>query len=163
MINENVLLEAYQIQKLLKYGAPFIMMDKVIEYERGSHLIAIKAVSMGDPFLAGHFPTLPIMPGVLITEALAQSAALMLILEDLEWVPGQAISPIQNDQFGALGNIEMRFIQSVFPGNLLKLEVEIDWRKGGASAVKVEARVGDDLCAKGRLTMMSVSQDQLIS
>ncbi|AZA53942.1 3-hydroxyacyl-ACP dehydratase FabZ [Chryseobacterium sp. G0201] len=157
----ETLLESYQISQILKYRHPFLLIDKVIGYIPGKELTAVKAVSMGEPYFAGHFPDFPIMPGVLITEALAQASSLMLALDDMEWGKGKFFPTEERSLVGVLGNVQINFLKSVLPGNLLKLEVSIDWRKGPACSLHVEASVENSLCVKGKITIMSIDKSKL--
>ncbi|PWN71789.1 3-hydroxyacyl-[acyl-carrier-protein] dehydratase FabZ [Chryseobacterium phosphatilyticum] len=157
------ILESYQIIKLLQYRYPFLLIDRVTEYEKGKRLKAVKAVSAGEPCFSGHFPDYPIMPGVLITEALAQSSSLMTVLDALDWKIGDGIPESQSDSMGVLGNVQISFLQSVLPGNLLELDVELDWKKGSASSIHVKASVEGNVCAKGKITVMTVNKNTMFS
>ncbi|MGE8528786.1 3-hydroxyacyl-ACP dehydratase FabZ [Chryseobacterium rhizosphaerae] len=159
----KAILESYQISQIVKYRYPFLLIDKVTEYVKGERLKAVKAVSMGEPYFSGHFPDFPIMPGVLITEALAQTSSLMTVLDSLDWQAGSEIPTSEATSMGVLGSVQISFLQSVLPGNLLELEVSIDWKKGSASSVNVKASVEGSLCAKGKITVMSVDKSKISS
>lgn len=159
----QAILESYQITQILKYRYPFLLIDKVTEYVKGERLKAIKAVSMGEPYFAGHFPGFPIMPGVLITEALAQASSLMTLLDSLGWEAGSELPASESASMGVLGSVQISFLQAVLPGNLLELEVSIDWKKGSASSVNVIASVESSICAKGKITVMSVDKNKIFS
>ncbi|BAP30978.1 3-hydroxyacyl-[acyl-carrier protein] dehydratase FabZ [Chryseobacterium sp. StRB126] len=157
----EALLESYQITQILKYRHPFLLIDKVTGYIPGKELTAVKAVSMGEPYFTGHFPDFPIMPGVLITEALAQASSLMLALDDLEWEKGGPLPPTERPIIGVLGNVQINFLKSVLPGCLLQLEVSIDWRKGPACSIYVKASAEGSVCAKGKVTVMFIDKSKL--
>lgn len=159
----KAILESYQISQIVKYRYPFLLIDKVTEYVKGERLKAVKAVSMGEPYFSGHFPDFPIMPGVLITEALAQTSSLMTLLDSLDWQAGSEIPTSEATSMGVLGSVQISFLQSVLPGNLLELEVSIDWKKGSASSVNVKASVEGSICAKGKITVMSVDKSKISS
>ncbi|GEN68631.1 3-hydroxyacyl-ACP dehydratase FabZ [Chryseobacterium rhizosphaerae] len=159
----KAILESYQISQIVKYRYPFLLIDKVTEYVKGERLKAVKAVSMGEPYFSGHFPDFPIMPGVLITEALAQTSSLMTVLDSLDWQAGSEIPTSEATSMGVLGSVQISFLQSVLPGNLLELEVSIDWKKGSASSVNVKASVEGSICAKGKITVMSVDKSKISS
>ncbi|MDC8099847.1 MULTISPECIES: 3-hydroxyacyl-ACP dehydratase FabZ [Chryseobacterium] len=159
----KAILESYQISQIVKYRYPFLLIDKVTEYVKGERLKAVKAVSMGEPYFSGHFPDFPIMPGVLITEALAQASSLMTVLDSLDWQAGSEIPTSEAALMGVLGSVQISFLQSVLPGNLLELEVSIDWKKGSASSVNVKASVEGSVCAKGKITVMSVDKSKISS
>lgn len=157
----KAILEAHDLLKILKYRHPFLMIDKILHYERNQELRAIKAVSMGENYFAGHFPDFPIMPGVLITESLAQASSLFLALDDLGWENGQPIPQQEQPKIGVLGNTNISFLRSVLPGSILELEVKLDWRKGSACSIHVKALVEGEVCAKGKVTVMSIDKNKL--
>ncbi|AZA83931.1 3-hydroxyacyl-[acyl-carrier-protein] dehydratase FabZ [Chryseobacterium lactis] len=157
------ILESYQITQILQYRYPFLLIDRVTEYVKDDSLKAVKAVSAGEPYFAGHFPNFPIMPGVLITEALAQASSLMMVLNNLDWKPSDPIPSFHTTTIGVLGNVQISFLKSVLPGSLLELDVKLDWRKGSASSVNVKASVEGSVCAKGKITVMSVDQNTIFS
>ncbi|PAM95870.1 hypothetical protein B4N84_04800 [Flavobacterium sp. IR1] len=159
----QAILESYQILQILNYRFPFQLIDKVTNYKRGKELKAIKAVSMGEPYFAGHFPDFPIMPGVLITEALSQAASLMIALDDLGWEAGNSIPSAQRNVIGVLGSTQINFLKSVLPGSLLELDVNVNWRKGAACSINVKASVEGIICAKGKITVMMVDKNKLFS
>ena len=109
-------IEIDEIRNLLPHRYPFLLIDRVIDYEKEVSLTAIKNVSMNEPFFQGHFPVKPIMPGVLIIEALAQAAALF----------GGVNLPKTDEQplYYLVGVDKARFRQPVVPGDQLKLEVK---------------------------------------
>ncbi len=130
-----------EIQKIIPHRYPFLLVDKVLELEPGKRAVAIKNVSVNEPFFQGHFPGLPIMPGVLIVEALAQTAGIAAN-EDTE---GGA-------KLGVFASIdEMKFKWQVTPGDTLRLEVEILSSKMGIVKAKVKATVEDKIAAEGEI------------
>ncbi|RNA63534.1 3-hydroxyacyl-ACP dehydratase FabZ [Chryseobacterium nematophagum] len=157
----QAILESHQIIQILNYRFPFLLIDKITDYKKGTELKAIKAVSMGEPYFAGHFPDFPIMPGVIITEALSQAASLMVALDDLGWEVGMPIPLVERSVIGVLGNTQINFLKSVLPGNLLELAVNVDWRKGAACSISVKASVEGSICAKGKITVMTVDKNKL--
>lgn len=159
----QAILESYQISQLLNYRYPFLLIDKVTGYVKNKSLKAVKAVSMGEPYFSGHFPDFPIMPGVLITEALAQASSLMTVLDYQDWKAGDVVPTSESSAMGVLGSIQISFFKSVLPGNLLELDVSLDWKKGAASSVNVRASVEGDTCAKGKIMVMSVDKNKMFS
>ncbi|PKF74862.1 3-hydroxyacyl-ACP dehydratase FabZ [Chryseobacterium sp. PMSZPI] len=157
----KTILESYQILQILKYRYPFLLIDKVIEYEKGHKLKALKAVSIGEPYFSGHFPDYPIMPGVLVTEGLAQASSLMTVLDGANWEPDHEVSVKEQTSMGVLGSVQINFLKSVLPGSLLELDVEIDWKKGVATSLNVKASVGESVCAKGKITVMLIDQNKI--
>lgn len=113
------LIDNIQIRKLLPHRYPFLLVDKVIAMDSGRRITAIKNVTANEPFFNGHFPEAPIMPGVLMIEALAQASGLLLR-------GSQAVLPAEElDMFFLAGIHEARFRRMVLPGDQLELEVEV--------------------------------------
>lgn len=128
-----------EIRELLPHRYPFLLVDKVLELEAGKRVVAQKNVSANEPFFQGHFPEYPIMPGVLIVEALAQTAGLAV-----------AVIEENKGKLGVFAGIEeMKFKNQVVPGDILILEAEILMSKLGVTKAKVVARVGDKVAAEG--------------
>lgn len=109
-------MDIQKIQSLLPHRYPFLLVDRVIETEPGKRLVAIKNVSVNEPFFQGHFPSKPVMPGVLLIEAMAQATGL-LAMESAE-VPKEAI-------YYLVGVDKARFKSPVVPGDQVRLEVEV--------------------------------------
>ncbi|MDD5653977.1 MAG: 3-hydroxyacyl-ACP dehydratase FabZ, partial [Candidatus Omnitrophica bacterium] len=138
------MLDIEAIQKVLPQRIPFLMIDRVIELEPGKKVIAIKNVTINEKFFAGHFPQAPIMPGVLIIEAMAQSA-IMLFCDGQE-------SAAQNQKTYYLSSVKVRFTSPVVPGDQLKLTVEPVKVVSNAAIVNALAEVGNKEVAKGELS-----------
>ena len=109
-------MDIQKIQSLLPHRYPFLLVDRVLESEPGKRLVALKNVSINEPFFQGHFPTKPVMPGVLLIEAMAQATGL-LAMESAE-VPKEAI-------YYLVGVDKARFKRPVVPGDQLVFEVEV--------------------------------------
>ena len=139
------------ILRILPHRFPFLMIDRVIEITRRERIVAIKNVTMNEPFFAGHFPNLPIMPGVLIVEAIAQAGGALLLTE----VEDRA------DKLMVFTGIERaRFRRPVVPGDQLRIEVEVKaWR---VSAVRMEGKVfvGDKRVAEATVTCQLVDRSR---
>lgn len=140
------MLSNIEVQELLPHRYPFLLIDKVLEAEPGKKAVAIKNVSANEPFFQGHFPGNPIMPGVLILEALAQTAAVAgLLLEE------------NKGKLGVFTGIEgMKFRKQVVPGDTLKLEAEFIVFKLGMGKVKVLATVDGQVAAEGEIRFAMV-------
>ena len=135
------MLDAKQILDLLPHRYPFIMVDRVLEIEPGRRVVAIKNVSVNEPYFQGHFPGHPVMPGVLILEALAQAGAVALLA-----------APEHQGKLGLFAGLEgVRFRRQVVPGDQLRLEVEITRLRGSIGRGKGKAYVGGELAAEGEL------------
>ncbi|EPR10101.1 3-hydroxyacyl-ACP dehydratase FabZ [Ruminiclostridium papyrosolvens] len=130
-----------EVRELLPHRYPFLLVDKVIELEPGKKVVAIKNVSINEPFFQGHFPEYPIMPGVLIVEALAQAAGIAVaVLEE------------NKGKLGVFAGIEaMKFKNQVMPGDVLTLEAEIIMSKLGVTKAKVKASVDGKVAAEGEI------------
>jgi 3-hydroxyacyl-[acyl-carrier-protein] dehydratase len=132
-------LDSAGIQSTIPHRFPFLLVDRLVDLERGRSAVGIKNVSAGEPYFAGHFPGHPVMPGVLIVEALAQTAAL-LVME-----PGQGTIPL------FMGIDRARFRRPVVPGDQLRLEVEVLQRRRNVVKVRGRAMVGEELAAEAEI------------
>lgn len=158
----TTILHAIDIQAVIPHRYPFQLIDRVIEYRPGEQITALKAVTIGEPFFSGHFPDLPIMPGVLVIEALAQTASVLLELTGSGWVPGAPVPKSEGSQVGVLGNVKVNMIRPVWPGCFLRLHARVDWRKDTATALKVEAYADDELCAQGSMVVALTEKQKLL-
>ena len=143
----SVVLDVEGIQKILPHRPPFLLVDRVVAHEQGKRLLAWKNVTMGEPFFVGHFPGHPVMPGVLILEALAQAAALLAIL-DLP--PEDTKSKVTY----LLGIDNARFRRTVVPGDRLELEVRVMKHKGAVWRIQGTARVDEQVAAEADFLAM---------
>lgn len=133
-----------QVLELLPHRFPFLMVDKVIKLERDKTLHAIKNVTINEPFFVGHFPVKPVMPGVLIVEALAQAAAILARLSS-DYKPGESLFYL-----GAIENA--RFKKMVFPGDQLHLNIEILKRRASIWKFKGVASVDGNVVCTAEMT-----------
>jgi 3-hydroxyacyl-[acyl-carrier-protein] dehydratase len=134
-------LDVEGVQRLLPHRPPFLLVDRVIEHEQGKRLLAWKNVTMGEPFFVGHFPGHPVMPGVLILEALAQAAALLAILD----LPAE---DTKSKVTYLMGIDNARFRRTVVPGDRLELEVKVVKHKGAVWKTQGIARVDGQVAAE---------------
>ena len=140
------MLNKEQIKEIIPQREPFLMIDEVEEYTPGESCTAYKNVCINEPYFAGHFPGNPIMPGVLIVEALAQTGAVAIL--SMEENKGK------NALFGGID--KLRFKKSVLPGDVLKLEVKIIKKKGPIGVGEAIASVNGKVVTKGELTFAIV-------
>ena len=140
------MLNKEQIESIIPQRDPFLMIDEVEEYQPGEYCIGYKHVTGNEYFFKGHFPGNPIMPGVLITESLAQAGAVAIL--SLEENKGK------NALFAGID--KMKFKKMVVPGDKLKLEVRIIKRKGPIGVGEAIATVDGKIAAKGELTFALV-------
>lgn len=140
------MLNKEEIKKIIPQREPFLMIDEVEKYIPGESAIAYKNVDEKEWYFKGHFPGNPIMPGVLITEALAQTGAVAIL--SMEENKGK------NALFGGID--KMKFKKVVVPGNRMKLEVKIIKRKGPVGIGEAIATVDEKIVAKGELTFAVV-------
>ena len=137
-------MEIKGIMEHLPHRYPFLLVDRVVSMELGKRIHAYKNVSFNEPHFTGHFPHHPVMPGVLIMEALAQAAGILSFkTEDKK--------PTQSDVFYFAGIDDARFKRPVMPGDQLHLHVEIERQMRGVWKFKGEARVDGQLAAEARL------------
>ena len=140
----QTILDIREVMAMLLHRAPFLLVDKVIAYEKGKSLTAIKNVTYNEPFFPGHFPLVPTMPGVLILEALAQTCGLLVGLES-------GIRPESGTIFYFAGIDNARFKRIVVPGDQLQLYVELDKVKRHIYWFKVRASVDGEMAAEAEL------------
>ncbi len=139
------MMDIHQILKQLPHRYPLLLVDRVIALDKGKSIRALKNVTINEPFFTGHFPHRPVMPGVLMLEALAQAAAL-LAFDALN------TSPDENTVYYFAGIEAARFKRPVEPGDQLILDVELLRMKAGIFKFKGRAMVGEELAAEAELT-----------
>ena len=137
--------------RMLPHRYPFLMVDRVVEVGDGKAR-TLKNVSNNEPFFVGHFPGNPVMPGVLIIEALAQSAAILALAE---------VKSERQRMFMLTGIERARFRRPVVPGDQLDMEVTVIRRRGPLWKMRAEARVGGEIAAEAELSAMEVPEEKL--
>lgn len=140
-------LDIKEILKIVPHRFPFLLIDKIVELEEGKRAVAIKNVTMNEHFFQGHFPDHPIMPGVLIVEALAQVGVVMALR--MPQAEGKLV------YFAGID--EVRFRRPVIPGDQLRLEVETIWARGALGKMKGKATVDGEVAAEGEF-MFSLAE-----
>ena len=137
------MLDIIQIMEILPHRYPFLLVDRVLEMEPGKRIVALKNVTMNEPFFQGHFPGHPVMPGVLIIEAMAQVAAIMA------YCTSGSTADKKVSYFMAIDNA--RFRKPVKPGDTLRIEIETIFHKRGIWSVAGKTYVGDTLVTEAEL------------
>ncbi|HMX09962.1 MAG TPA: 3-hydroxyacyl-ACP dehydratase FabZ [Burkholderiaceae bacterium] len=137
-------MDIHQILKKLPHRYPFLLVDRVLEVEPGVRIKALKNVTINEPFFVGHFPHRPVMPGVLMLEALAQAAGILAFVTE-------GTEPDENTVFYFAGIDGARFKRPVEPGDQLTLEVSVDRIRAGIYKFNATARVGEELACEAQL------------
>ncbi len=136
------MLSIEQIMEIIPHRPPFLLVDRILEIEEGVRAVGLKQVTINEPFFQGHFPGQPIMPGVLIIEALAQVGAVALLSQ-----------PEHRGKVAYFARIDgVRFRKPVTPGMSLRLEVSLDKMRGPVGKGKGLAKVDDAVVAEGEFT-----------
>ncbi len=138
------MMDIHQILKQLPHRYPFLLVDRVLSIETGKRIVALKNVTMNEPFFTGHFPHRPVMPGVLILEAMAQAAALLSF-------DTQGVTPDDKTVYYFAGIDGARFKRPVEPGDQLTLDVTLERAKAGIFKFKGVTRVGDEVACEAEL------------
>ena len=137
-----MVLDINEIMKILPHRPPFLLVDRIIELEPGKRIVGLKNVSMNEPFFVGHFPNFPVMPGVLIIEAMAQTGGVLALRDE----------SIGSDKLVLFASIEeAKFRRPVVPGDQLRLELEVLQRHTTFARMKGKAFVGDKVAAQAIL------------
>ena len=137
-------LRAAEILKILPHRYPFLLVDRVIEVDGDRRLVALKNVSFNEPFFQGHFPSAPVMPGVLTIEAMAQAGAIMGLLHSKP-------EDVKNTVVYFMGIDEARFRRPIVPGDQLRIVVNVLRRKAIVWKMHGEVWVGEELAAEATL------------
>lgn len=139
-----MMLDIRDIMEIIPHRQPMLLVDKVEILEEEKRAVGYKGVTYNEPFFAGHFPAEPVMPGVLILEAMAQTTA-VLLLNRKE----------MRGKIGYFGGInKAKFRKKVLPGSLLRMEIEVVKRRGPVAVVSGKAYADDGLAAEGEMTFM---------
>jgi 3-hydroxyacyl-[acyl-carrier-protein] dehydratase len=141
-----------RIKRMIPHRYPFLLIDKVVNIEVNRFAIGIKNVTVNEPHFDGHFPTIPVMPGVLIIEAMAQTSAI-LVVETLDLID-------KNLLVYFMGIDSAKFRKPVGPGDTLELHVTVARGRGKIWKFTGEAKVGDALCAEAEFAAMILTPEE---
>lgn len=137
-------MDIHEVLKHLPHRYPFLLIDRVVDYRKDEWITAIKNVSINEPFFPGHFPMRPVMPGVLVLEAMAQACAILSF-------KSEDLLPSPNAVYYFVGINEARFKRPVEPGDQLFLRADLKRKLRGMWIFETEARVGDEVAATAEL------------
>ncbi len=146
-------LDIRQILDLLPHRYPFLLVDRVLDYTAGECITAIKNVSMNEPFFQGHFPGVPVMPGVLIMEALAQAGGILVVKS--------LASDVQNNLFLFTGMERVRFRKPVYPGDRLEMHCRLLRHKLKLWKMAGKAYVDGQLAAEAEMTAAIMGKEEM--
>ena len=137
-------MDIHEILKRLPHRYPFLLVDRVLELEKGKRILALKNVTMNEPFFSGHFPNRPVMPGVMMLEALAQAAAILAF-------DNVGVMPDDKTVFYFVGIDNARFKRPVEPGDQLMLHATLDRSRAGIVKFTAHAKVGEHIVVSADL------------
>ena len=141
---ESTVLEIEDIKKLIPHRYPFLLVDRITELVPGERVVGIKCVTANEPFYQGHFPEYPVMPGVLILEALAQAGAVMMLHGS------------ERPQIPFFAGIDgAKFRRPVVPGDQLRLELDVVQQRRGSCRLQAKAFVGEEMAAEAEIFAVS--------
>jgi 3-hydroxyacyl-[acyl-carrier-protein] dehydratase len=143
------MMDVKEIQSILPHRYPFLLVDRILEIEPGKRAVAIKNVTINEHFFLGHFPGNPIMPGVLIVEAMAQVAGIMAF-----------ISGVQGDTVYFMSIEKAKFRKPVVPGDQLRLDITTIQQRGNVWKFSGSATVDEKLVSEAEFTAMLTKKDQ---
>lgn len=150
MTDANEIIDIKEIMTMLPHRYPFLLIDRVVDFVPDESAVGIKNVTMNEPHFTGHFPGEPVMPGVLIVEAMAQTAAIVVV---------KSINADMEDRLVYFMTIDnARFRKPVTPGDRLKIHVEKIQSRGMVWKFKGRAMVDDTLCAEATFSAMIADQ-----
>ncbi len=144
---DKVVFDVNQVQEIIPHRPPFLMVDRVTEFQEGERIVCEKAVTINEPFFAGHFPGKPVMPGVLVLEAMAQAGAI-LALKSSE-------GPGSGKILYLVGADNVKWKRMVVPGDTLRVEMKFIKRRGNFWFIDGNATVEGEVVAQGEIMAMA--------
>jgi beta-hydroxyacyl-ACP dehydratase FabZ len=143
------MLTIHEIMKILPHRYPMLLVDRVLEIEEGKRIVGIKNVTANEPFFQGHFPGAPVMPGVLIVEAMAQCGAILFLRDIAD----------RDQKLFLFGGVDKaRFRRPVVPGDQLRLECELVQRRGNSVKIHGTATVDGNVVAEAEMLSIMVER-----
>lgn len=144
--NVNETMDIMRIMKMIPHRYPILLVDRIIEFVAGERIVGLKNVTMNEPHFMGHFPDFPVMPGVLIIEAMAQTAACFVV---------RTLGPESEGKLVYFMSIdEAKFRKPVVPGDSVHIQATVIQSRRNVWKFRGEARVGDTLCAEAIFSAM---------
>lgn len=154
MDNNRYMYDLSEVYSILPHRSPFLFVDGVVSFSSGKSIVCEKQLRSDEPFFAGHFPERPIMPGVLISEALAQTSGLLIGLTR----KNETSSSGKRDMNLVLAGVNMKFTTPAKPGDTLHLKAQLQKQYGSLFLFTVEAFIEDTKIAAGTLTLAEAPQ-----
>lgn len=152
MEDQVPVLEIQSIMKFLPHRYPFLLVDRIIEYRENERIVGLKNVTINEPYFQGHFPGVPIMPGVLIIEAMAQAGGVLVF---------KALQNRDEKLVFFMGIENARFRKPVRPGDQLRLEMTVLRSRARVGKLNGKAYVGDNLVAEADIMFSLVDRDSV--
>lgn len=144
-------IDIHGILELLPHRYPMLLVDRIIDYKKLEYIVGLKNVTMNEPFFQGHFPARPVMPGVMIVEAMAQTGG-VLIMQEYDNIEDYVIF------FMTIDNVKFR--KPVIPGDQLNMKIEVKRFRGNVAKLNGTAMVGEQVVASAVFTSMLVKKDE---
>lgn len=145
-MSESQTIDIMRIMDMIPHRYPILLVDRIVEFEADQYAVGLKNVTFNEPHFQGHFPRMPVMPGVLIVEAMAQTSAILVVQTLGKAAEGKLVYFMTID--------EAKFRKPVTPGDTLMIHVTKERSRGGVWKFRGEARVGDALCAEATYSAM---------
>lgn len=144
------IMDIQEIMKMIPHRYPILLVDRLLEYQEGEYAVGLKNVTMNEPHFQGHFPGVPVMPGVLIIEAMAQTSAILVVKTLGEEARGKIVYFMTID--------DARFRRPVTPGDALHIHVQKTQARKNVWKFKGEAKIGDTVCAEATFSAMIMDE-----